>query len=664
VSRGNLFAGASASLLAACALPASIPLLPVLLLVSASLAASSVDRASCRVALLVAGASLFVACGSGSVSLSFSVVLLAGLVCVLAAQSCREKFLGLIPAVTQLSIGASFWANSELILGPAVHLAKPEAALSMVFAIGALRTSPARVAAFSMAPLCALVASVAIPNWTAAGPTVIAVAAACILMLQIRSSAELRGASLRAFTIALVLAIGTWMASPPRLHSEIGVLAPSEGEWLAADLENAQSVWEFFGFPIDRWSASEEIPKHALVVVPIPSATLSPGISWSEFVELAREREWTVLTAAEHTDLLGASSRLNESIRAISVRHDTSVPIGNSNELGVTGTTMSRPLHWSSQINRGASLRVQGLATRVLVSASGWHSDRPHTVATGALGNFRPEPGEPRGWFPLAVVSEERARWVVVTDNSFLLDRFVVADPRPVLWFLQASTLWPLFLSDILVASIAACVLVGTHSRARFSALAIVSVVAAAMSLAVQCWEPSRVWRDAYLGQSAHDPSNFNRALVKWADVFDGSAPGIKRYDAVIDQSSFARSAAKVHFGLVRDGARLGGVILDECQRLGALSVGSGLRLTDAQACVISGPAVPLIGRRDGASAFRITEGADRGKVVVLDKEFLSNRALETENFEWLVEMIGEGLGATPDSVGEESDRPAQRPDS
>ena len=218
-------------------------------------------------------------------------------------------------------------------------------------------------------------------------------------------------------------------------------------------------------------------------------------------------------------------------------------------------------------------------------------------------------------------------RWIVVGDNSPMINYQLVADPRPIIKILQAATLWPSFLADILLLVIAAVLILGSAPTVSIMLLTLAAVI----NLLV--YQPSQSWRDYYLDQNGFDERNFNNVVVDNPDLV--SKRRLIRLKSPVAGKAELPSGPATIFMRVKKNAEIENVLFDRCRRLGALNTDEGPYLMDAQACRITGQSEVLIGSKNAAAAVAIGE-----KIIILDTAFLGQRA-PLQNAEWLLKEIG-----------------------
>ncbi|OAN44961.1 hypothetical protein [Magnetospirillum moscoviense] len=278
-------------------------------------------------------------------------------------------------------------------------------------------------------------------------------------------------------------------------------------------------------------------------------------------------------------------------------------------------------------MNRGASVSIASLTDKVLLAGDGWWAE-PDIGEWLWVGDYVWRNGDRAGRLAMAAASDiGGARWVVLGDNSPLVNRQLIADPRAAIRILEAATLWPAFLADLLVVGLAAVLVIGTMPVVAVA----LPVVAAFATVMVD--RPSQAWKDFYLGELGFEERNFNNVVADNPGLVDGRRL-IRVKVPVSGKVALPGGPASV-FMLVDGAAEVGGVRLDRCHRLGSLTTAEGPYLMDAQACRVTGQVRVLIGTEEAAAALAIGEA-----IIILDTAFLSQKA-PLGNAAWLLKEIG-----------------------
>lgn len=429
--------------------------------------------------------------------------------------------------------------------------------------------------------------------------------------------------------VMLLLAIGSWVMMPPRTVGEQWVLLPdSPDAHEAAFFRNYTEALAIAGLRVRRAAKPEDVPENAMLIMPWLTASVGDD---AQIGSLARQRGWTILAGGEHTNLGDVSARIERLANHPVLRNDLTVPPGNTDHSGPLRTSSFIPWPHEAILNRGASVAIRSLTDRVILAGDGWWTE-PDIGEWLWVGDYVWRPGDKAGRITLAaVVGGVGARWLVVGDNSVLLNQQLVANPQAIKQLVSAASLWPTFLHDLFLFTLGGSIIVGVHPVLMPVALASISMIALMT-------EPrSGIWRDQFVGQSGFDERNFNKVLAEHPSLAL-SGKRLIRMRRPISGHAKLPTDSSILFGLIDGSAEFNGIRIDQCRRLGSLSTNEGPLLMDAQACRITGDARILIGSTDAAAAIAIKVGKTEA-ILILDTAFLSQRAPST-NVEWLKQVL------------------------
>lgn len=424
--------------------------------------------------------------------------------------------------------------------------------------------------------------------------------------------------------LVYVLAISTWIVTSPKEDGEIWVLLPeSEASYEAKYFSNYIDALRFSGIQAQKATSPSEIPHGSLVILPWLTESLPDE---ELFGTLAREREWTVIVGGEHTNMGNISNRINKMIGRKLLLDNLSVPPNNSDYSGYLRMPTLIPWPHDAIFNRGASVSPISFSDKVILQGDGWWVE-PNIGEWLWLGDYQWQKGEKAGRLSLGVVSDVRgARWVVLGDNSILINRQLIADPRATKIILRLANLWPVFLHDLLLIVVAFGLVFVSP---------VVSVVLVVVSVISSfSYQPGQLWKDVYTGLSGFSEDNFNNVISDLPQLLNGRK--IIRRTEYFDKVTELSTGKMIVFQLVNKSAEINGIKLNNCRRLGSLQTTEGPYLMDAQACRVYGESRILIGSPEAAVALSIEDG---DKIIILDRAFLSNRA-PNYNATWLLEQL------------------------
>ena len=425
--------------------------------------------------------------------------------------------------------------------------------------------------------------------------------------------------------VIVIASLGCWFWLPPKSTGEFWLLlTKSPDAFESKFFSNYVEALRFGGLSAKRANSVEEIPRGATVLMPWLTAAFPDDRLVGE---LARQRHWTVVVGGEHNNQGAVATRIESLSGKALLRVNLTVPRGKTDNSGPM--RMSEIVAWphESILNRGASVTIGSLTDKVLLAGDGWWAE-PDIGEWLWVGDYIWRNGDRAGRLAMLAVSNiGGARWVVLGDNSPLVNRQLVADPRAFVRILHAASLWPAFFSDLLIAGLAVA-LVFNVAPVIFVFVPLVAVIIAGGA----SHHPSPIWEDSYLGQSGFESRNFNEVIVDNPALIEQRRL-IRLKAPSSGQVTLPHGPATI-FMLVESSADIDGVRLDRCRRLGSLATSDGPFLMDAQACRVSGQAKILIGTRQAAAAIAVGE-----TIVILDTAFLAQNAPKG-NAEWLIKEI------------------------
>jgi hypothetical protein len=285
-------------------------------------------------------------------------------------------------------------------------------------------------------------------------------------------------------------------------------------------------------------------------------------------------------------------------------------------------------------LNRGASVQINNLTDKVLLSGEGWWAEK-NIGEWLWVGDYIWQSTDRNGRLPLASLTVDgNARWIVLGDSTPFLNRVLLSDPRPAKMFMQLATLWPLFIKDALLVLLAfACFM--PQSKKRNYLVTIILISTNLVWIANKNQQSD--WDSIYIGQSTFDDRNFNTQLSKSKNLLTTEWE-LRRVPNPLSTDDLKSKRSSVVFGLIAKELAINNVLISDCHRLGNIKTDEGPLLMDAQACKVSGDVEVLIGDKNEAAVF-LTNIAGKKVIVVLDQKFLAQEA-PIENVMWLEKII------------------------
>lgn len=443
-----------------------------------------------------------------------------------------------------------------------------------------------------------------------------------------------RAEAVRLSIFAAVLLIA-WMSLPPWTVKHLSVLLPTGGSdaFESKFFDNYQSALNFSGISSTVIGNLSEAPEGATVILP----WVTQALPNEEHIKNAiGSRALHLVFLGEHTNLGGVRDRINSLTGRSVLADDLTVPMGNTDHIGISKGAQLLPLQASTVFNRGASVKTEA-TDRVFLRGRAWWTE-PNRNIWMWLGDYIWEKGDRRGSIPVGVTFQvQKSRVSVLGDNSTFVAQQLIANPLGAKRLLLAASGYPQMLSDILLFALS---FFASFSLKRLGLVTVASLLLVAVIIALS--ETSGKWRFANVGQSGFDPRNFNEKLLKIPELINNFL--VKRETRSIEGSYEAVADQQVTFLTVNQSVEIDGqLVLSDCQRLGSVwSKDSKVYLMDAQSCRATGNIKTLIGSNGFGSVF-VIESPSRTHIVILDKKFLS-----TESPEKNVSFI-KGLLSDPD---------------
>lgn len=434
-------------------------------------------------------------------------------------------------------------------------------------------------------------------------------------------------------TVIMLMVLG-WTATLPKTPSDRYVLLPrsiDSPEYRFYD--RYQETLLFAGMDLKVTADLDGIPKDSLVLLPwLTSANLEESFSLQKLREHAKTRAWTVVMIGEHTNMGGVANRIASLTGRDSLRHDISVPPGNTDYSGHLRAAGMQAWPPNALLNRGATVEVQSLFDRILLAGDGWWAE-PDIGEWLWVGDYIWQPTDRHGRIVMAASMEDgNARWVVVGDTSPFINQQLISDPRAAVKILELATLWPLLIRDIGILFVGIVFILGGGSNVAITVFGL-----ALLGGLVQSEKPHGQWLLLWQDLSAFDERNFNKSLLQSDYLLSGNWNLIRQRDPLSGRLELP-TARTVIFGLVEDQLHVGNVKISLCKRLGSLATKGGPYLMDAQACLVEGGAHVLLGDMDGAAVIKLGRG-DSTLILVLDRNFLGQKA-PLDNVKWLDDTL------------------------
>ncbi len=408
---------------------------------------------------------------------------------------------------------------------------------------------------------------------------------------------------------------------------------------------NYEAVLSLVGLPAKRVTSIAEVQPGSVVLIPWATVGDQTKAFANQLRKAPHAETLTVVLAGEHTNYGGVADVLEAKSAGVHLNNDLTVPPGNRDYIGQMRTASLFQFPATAVINRGASVRISSVSAIPILAAEGIFAE-PDLGEPLWVGDYILSAGDSRGAFLIAAAHRDGPTWMVLGDNSLLINRQLLADANPLAHLLALSTLRPSFIALLYVFVFAVLSLAFAQRPMRLRFPVALWIGFATYGLAAYfTWLtfPSTSARHADLEHpvSGFDERNFNGALVDLAPAIIKADALLVQHDKFVPIDRLGKSGRpEIHFGLVKSPVDLMqfGARLTNCWRIGSVSLENGLRIMDGQSCELDGRTETLIGARTGSAALLLNKSPQ--VVLVLDKYFLSNAAEGTGNRTFIRDLL------------------------
>ena len=489
---------------AAHAMPLVAPL-GILITAMAAIAVLSVSNSPLRPLRIALGIFILGSALAGYLDSCLATALLSALVLL-----CRQDTAAVAIAVllAQTSVASSLTALASQVLPLGLEAAAPALIVTACLWLSRPIAAALAITAIASSLILAEMATLAgaMPPLPMLAAAISPIAFGCALVVRRR-----RQHNFAAYValLGVIGAVSTWAWTLPRTAERLVVLLPSQPTaYTAQFFKHYMEALSFAGVNANLANRPEDIPSNSIVLLPWLTDPLPSGdAADKDLGTLARDRSWTVLLIGEHTNLGEVAARVERITGRRLLRQDLTVPPRNRDESGPLHVSGLRAWPGDAILNRGASVAISSISDRILLAGDGWWSEKD----TGEwlwVGDYLWRPGDTAGRVTLAAAFDDgSSRWIVVGDNSPFINRQLVADPRPVLRLLDASSLWPAFTRDAVILTMVVSWLV--------SGIGPVLVLTGGAALVTFAFwmnsAPGDRWKGLFRGESGFDAPEFQR---------------------------------------------------------------------------------------------------------------------------------------------------------
>jgi hypothetical protein len=479
---------------------------------------------------------------------------------------------------------------------------------------------------------------------------------AVIVSFYFASNKDLQAPYLRyKFYVVIVLllihSIFIWTSSTRIDLERIVVwIPPSVEKYESQFFKDYSSTLNLAGIKTKQISDISEIHENSLVIVPWGTA---PG-SHKFLLDLKNSpigKSLTVLIGGEHTNYSGFADRLNPLFDgALRFNNTTTIPPNNANQMGALWTSSALQFPFNATINRGASLTISSLkAFPILIAKSIFADSGPNEFNDFWVGDFLLGHSDPRGWSLLMAAYKNGPLWVLSGDNSFLMNRYLLPNPTPVIHTIFLATLFPMLLLQLWILMTISIWVYQIRFRNATST-----------DSRYICTLPILVLSIMFLGLTSQSLPNYgaHKNLSQNLKYFGGdersSAVAISAISKAIDESNKRlfvyeeymtskdigiSGLAEIHVGHIKNGFTYNGIKIDNCGISSYTnSVEPKINLLETQYCRVSGNAKIIVGDVNQASVIEINSTPP--VTLILDKYFLSGSPPVDANIQYLLKLL------------------------
>jgi hypothetical protein len=428
--------------------------------------------------------------------------------------------------------------------------------------------------------------------------------------------------------------------------------------WIPSSVEKYES--QFFknysetlslaGIKATQISDVTMIKENSLVIVPWGASSETEKF----LLDLKKSpfsRSLTVLIGGEHTNYGGFADKLNPLFDgAVRFSNTTTIPPKNANQMGALWTSSVLQFPFDAAINRGASLNISSLkAFPILIAKSIFSDLGPKEFNDFWVGDFLLGNSDSRGWTLLMAAYKDGPLWVLSGDNSFLMNRYLLQNPTPIVHTMLLASLVPMLLLQLLILA-TICVwgfqakyANKSSAKSRFIyVLPIIFFVLMALMLKSQTslnHEMTKVLSQNLKYFGGDERSSAVAISANSKDIYLSSKRLYVHEEPFAAKDIGASGLEEIHIGHIKNGFNYSGVKIDNCGLTSYTNlVDPKINLLEAQYCRVNGDAKIIVGDKGQASVIIIN--STPSVTLILDKYFLSGSPPIDANINYLLRLL------------------------
>jgi hypothetical protein len=359
----------------------------------------------------------------------------------------------------------------------------------------------------------------------------------------------------------------------------------------------------------------------------------------------------TVLIGGEHTNYSGFADRLNPLFGGVLwFENTTTIPPNNTNHMGALWTSSILQFPFDAAFNRGASLGLSSIEVFPILIAKSIFSDvGPKEFNDFWVGDFLLGHSDRRGSALLMAAYRDGPLWVLSGDNSYLMNRYLLPNPSPILNAISLATLLPMLLLQLWLL-FTFCIW-GIYSKQNFkssfkSKLIFLSPLLLLVLIAISL--------KIYTFPKNQESKSLSQSLIYFGGDERSSAIAVSANSKIITESKkkvFIHEAPfsasdigtygfeEIHIGHIKNGFKYEGVKIDNCGLTNYINkVEPKITLLEAQYCRVTGDAKIIVGDSNQASVIQVNSNPPI--TLILDKYFLAGPQVISPNIEYLKELL------------------------
>ncbi|MFW8744868.1 hypothetical protein [Mesorhizobium japonicum] len=428
--------------------------------------------------------------------------------------------------------------------------------------------------------------------------------------------------------------------------------------WIPSSMEKYES--HFFkdysstlslaGIKASQIANVAQLEENSLVIVP-----WGTDIEAEKFLQDLKispySKSITVLVGGEHTNYGGFADRLNPLFSGgVGFNNTTTVPPQNANHMGALWTSSVLQFPFDAILNRGASLRISSLnAFPILIAKSIFSDLGPKEFNDFWVGDFLLGNSDPRGWTLLMTAYKDGPLWILSGDNSYLLNRYLLPNPRPIAHVISLASLFPMLILELWILVVICTwgfrinrTISGSIRSKYIYVIPIFLLVPIAITLKTQLAPNYEMSKALFqnLKYFGGDERSSAVAISENSKAINESPKKLFVHETSFTSKDIGNSGLEeIHIGNIKNDFSFNGVKLDNC---GLTSYSNLLdpkiNLQEAQYCKVTGDAKIIVGDKNQASVIEIQSTPP--VTLILDKYFLSGSPPIYANIKYLLSLL------------------------